>query len=242
MPVRTPPFRMRLLSHKKKLPKGNFPSWSDSLLPSGLVISQPNYGYRFNADAVSLARFVDIASHESLLDLCSGVGVVPLLLYQRVPFSLGVLVEIQGELALLARRNICQSGWAEKMVVIEADVKQITLESLCSQSFGVCRGGFDVISANPPYHPVGSGRMNRNPQKAVARHEIELTLPALVRSAHQCLKEGGRFHLVHRTDRENEILGCLERQGFELARIEGQNLSSRRDIILVEARKRAKTW
>jgi tRNA1Val (adenine37-N6)-methyltransferase len=228
---------MKLLSHKKNLPQGNFPQGFDLGLTSGLVLLQPGKGYRFTADAVALARVVDIAPEEKLLDLCSGIGVVPLLIHQRSPFSLGVLVEIQSDLASLARENIRRNGLAEKLTVVEGDVNQMTLEFLSGAVLGIGQDGFDVVCANPPYHRVGSGRVNPDPQKAVARHEVKLTLPALIRCAYLCLKAGGRFYLVHLAARKDEILEYLRLQGFEVARLEYADSAARAGILLVEALK-----
>ena len=62
--------------------------------------NQPRRGYRFSADALALAGFAQASPVETVLDLCSGCGVIPILMWQRSPFRYGVGVELDAELAV----------------------------------------------------------------------------------------------------------------------------------------------
>src|SRR5688572_5183855 len=88
-----------------------------------LSLSQPQCGYRFSADAVALAEFAQASTADTVLDLCSGCGVVPILMWQRSPFRYGVGVELDAELATLARGNVAQLHLENKIHMVQGDIR-----------------------------------------------------------------------------------------------------------------------
>src|SRR6185437_14658289 len=92
---------------------------------------------------------------------------------------------------------------------------------------------FDVISANPPYHSLGCGRINPDSQKAIARHEVQLTLLQLVKACAQFLKPHGQLYLSHLPERRQEILLAIDDHGFSVRRME--YALPRKNLILIEA-------
>jgi len=201
-----------------------------------VVISQPQEGYRFTSDSLELARFVKIGSSESLLDLGTGVGVVPLLIWQRCPFRLAVGIELQQELADFAVRNVRESVLSDRIFVLQGDLRTVSPENIYLSAGISCESGFDVVSANPPYLTKGTGRVSPDPQKALARHEIQLTFSELVFACKRFLKSTGRFYFVHRSKRENELTRSLESQGFAIVDKQYEGKGSYRTTFLVEAR------
>lgn len=196
-------------------------------------IDQPGRGYRFTSDAVALAEFVRIASDETLLDLCSGPAVVPLLLWQHSPFLRSVCVELDELLAAQGRINVIENALSSRIQVIQGDVRELPEQLLTHPAFLPPGGKFDVITANPPYWPVRSGRLNPNPQKEMARHEIALKLEELVQKCSRLLTPGGRLYLCHLRSRELELRQALERQHFYISRLE--LIQGRNARVLVEA-------
>lgn len=183
-----------------------------------------------------LANFVTIHPDESLLDLCSGVGIVPIALAQHHPFAFGIGVEIQEALIVCARKNLQIAGMADCFAMMQRDVCQLHAEDFHSFYEGRFLRGFDVVSANPPFHRRHSGRLNPNWQRAIARHELLLTLTELVASAWRCLKPGGRFYLVHRADRQKEIEALMLRHRMAVARVGFPPGGNRRTpLILLES-------
>ncbi len=207
---------------------------TDTFDHSNLRITQPRQGYRFNADAVALAEFIYVTHTESLLDLCSGVGIIPLLLWTRSPFRLAVGVELQKGLVDLARCNIAQNNLQKNLHMLHADVRSLTASDFRSISSFQCDGTFDAVSANPPYWPVSKGRLNPNPQKAIARHETHLTFRELLDACRHFLKPNGRFYVAHRMEREAEIHECFSEQGFRV--FQTNRPPGQRELILFEAR------
>src|SRR6185436_18291060 len=178
--------------------------------------SQPRQGYRFSADAVALAEFAQASATDTVLDLCSGCGVILILMWQRAPFRYGVGVELDVELATLAQSNVTQFHLEGKIRILQADIR--CLKSISTPD-SVSR--FDVITANPPYWPAGRGRLNPNLQKAAARHEISLTLEEFFPAALRFLKPGGRLYFSHLESRKSQILDNLEQADLVIRRTQG---------------------
>ncbi len=201
---------------------------------------QPQDGYRFTQDTVALANFIRIYPHETLLDLCAGVAAIPVLVWRRCPFAYGMAVEILEEPVRLARQNLQSASLAEHVQIIQEDVCQLTLQHFRQFFHGRFCSGFDVVSANPPFHKRQSGRLNPNMDKAIARHELLVTLPELIHTAHGCLKPGGRFCLVHRADRRRDIRAALAAHQMKVVREEfPEDGRQRVKLILLESAKSA---
>ena len=196
-------------------------------------ISQPQRGYRFSADAVALAEFAQARAAETVLDLCSGCGVVPILMWQRSPFRYGVGVELDAELATLARRNVAQLHLEDKIHIVQGDIRFLGPSDLQVISPALSSGRFDVITSNPPYWPLDEGRLNPNLQKAAARHEVFLKLEEVLAAAQRFLKPRGRLYLCHVESRKDEILENIERADLVIHRT--QSVSGLPGRLLFEA-------
>ncbi len=168
----------------------------------GLRLYQPRRGYRFSLDALLLEDFVRPPRAERIADLGAGVGIVGLLLARRYRRARVLLVELQPPLAELARKNVALSGLSRRVQVLQADVRE-------PKGLGEA-GGFDLVVSNPPYRRPGAGRLSPTEQRAVARHELALSLQELLRAAAYLLRNKGRFFLVHHPER---LGGCFWASG-----------------------------
>ena len=195
--------------------------------------SQPRSGYRFSADAVALAEFAQASPVETVLDLCSGCGVIPILMWLRSPFRHAAGVELDAELSTLARNNVARFHLEDKIHMIQGDIRFLGSDDLQGVSPFASSSRFDVITANPPYWPADRGRLNPNLQRAGARHEISLTLAEVLAAVRRFLKPGGRFYLSHLESRQNEILERLRRDNLAVRRV--QRVSGRTGRLLFEA-------
>ena len=145
-------------------------------------------------------------SGQHIMDIGTGVGIIPLLLCHKTPNLTITAVEIQEELALTARKNVRINHREKEIVVHHGDVTEmVTREYLASQ---------DMVITNPPYRKQNHGRINPHPQKAMARHEITLTLEILVESASKLLKPNGIFHTIYPVGRLPELMNALPEKGL----------------------------
>lgn len=175
-----------------------------------LVLAQPREGYRFSLDSVLLAWWVDFEPDDRVLDAGCGVGVVCLALARCRGARDVTGVELQPDLAALARANVVANGASAWVSVVEADLRQLP------PMFG---NRFDVVCANPPFYAEGAGRLNPSAGKAAARHELTLTVDELALAAAFTLKKRGRFYFVHQPRRLAEIFSALGDQGFNVERL-----------------------
>jgi tRNA1Val (adenine37-N6)-methyltransferase len=134
----------------------------DEILGGRLRIIQKRRGYRFSLDALLLAHFTGLREGDDLIDLGTGSGVVALILTNRHRCGKVLGIEIQEELAAMARRSAAMNGLAGCVEIRTADVCHP--ETICAPL------SFDAAVINPPYRRLRSGRTNPDPEKAVARH------------------------------------------------------------------------
>lgn len=179
------------------------PVTEDALLGGRLRLLQPRDGYRAAIDPVLLAAAVRAGAGESVLDLGCGVGAASFCLAARVPDLRVTGLEIQPELAELARRNSALNGMEECFRVTEGDAARPP-EAL---------EGFDHVMTNPPFHEPESGTAPGNASRAVAHMEGGLDLAGWLKAAIKALRPKGRLVLIHRADRLPGILAALKGRG-----------------------------
>jgi tRNA1Val (adenine37-N6)-methyltransferase len=186
---------------------------SDPAVPGAwrLTLCQGTDGYRFSFDAFLLADFVSATAPSPLLDLGMGCGVVALFLARRFPQIRIVGLELQGALATVARQNVLGNGLEHQVAIVQADAR-------CAQHLFPA-GAFGTVVCNPPYRAVGSGRLNPNLEKAVARHELTLTLAQLVQACQHILAPGGLLTMVYHPMRLPELCNRLETARLRLRRL-----------------------
>ena len=179
----------------------------DDLQRNGYQIIQNEAKFCFGMDAVLLSGYVKVKKGETVLDLGTGTGIIPLLLSAKTEASHLTALEIQEESADMAKRSVELNGLSEKITVVRGDIKEAT------KIFG--KAVFDVVTSNPPYMNDSHGLKNPNMPKAIARHEILCSLEDVVREASGVLKPNGRFYIVHRPFRLAEIFEQLKKYKLE---------------------------
>ena len=180
---------------------------SDTFFNGRLQVRQFRSGYRFSIDSIILAYHTHLRPEETVLDLGTGCGIVALILAYRNPENTVIGVEIQHELADLARANIRANGMQNRVKILSRNMKGLSAVHLPQP--------VDWVVSNPPYHKTNSGRLNPNRQKAVARHEIEVTLEDIVHTAGKTMRTGGRFLTVYTADRSIEAMVHMHTVGIE---------------------------
>lgn len=127
---------------------------------------------------------------------------VPILLATFHPSLKLVGVEIQPRLVMAARQNVAANGLADSIKILEQDIRTIT--------GAIPPGQFSQALSNPPYYKLHTGRVNPSTEKALARHEISLTLQELVKAASGLLETHGTLSLVFIPERLAELLEEME--------------------------------
>jgi tRNA1Val (adenine37-N6)-methyltransferase len=199
---------------------------------NGLIsIMQHRNGYRFSIDAILLAALVKPRPGEKVLDLGTGCGIIPLILAFRYPKIIIYGVEIQEDLAKVAKRNVKENGMEDRITIHCANMTTLNHHMLS--------GPVDVVVCNPPYRKANSGRINPNPQRAVARHEISATLEDVVDTARNMLQSSGRFMVIYPAERMMELISHLRSARIEpkFLRMVHSHREDKAKLIVVEGRK-----
>jgi tRNA1(Val) A37 N6-methylase TrmN6 len=183
----------------------------DDLLTKDMKIIQSKEVFCFSLDAVLLARFAALPLKRGrVIDLCTGNGVIPLLLSTRTECPIDA-VEIQERLYDMAKRNVVLNGLEERITVYHGDVKEALTY--------LRNGGYDALTCNPPYMPVVGGDKNKSSHVAIARHEILLTLEEMIRTSSQLVRSGGKVAYVHRAGRLADLITLMRKYKIEPKRV-----------------------
>ncbi len=206
----------------------------DSLDRGGLYILQKPEGFRFGTDAVLLADFAKPRPKERVIDLGAGSGVLPLLIAARVPDATFRAVEIQPEMADMARRSAVMNGLAERIKVYAMDLRN------APKLLG--HGSADLVVCNPPYGKRGAGLINPNPAVALARHECDCSLEEIVGASAALLRNGGRLAMVFPAARLLELLDAYRAQHIQPKRVRlvHAHTAEAPKLALIEGVKRAR--
>jgi len=210
------------------------PLTTDAFFGGRLQIRQGASGYRFSIDAIVLAHHTDMHAGESVLDLGTGCGIIPLILAYRYPDIRAYGIEIQEELADLAVSNVSANHMQNRIKVLCRDMRDLKPHMI--------GGPVDVIVCNPPYRRPNSGRLNPDPQRAVARHEIKVSLIDVLQAARQMLRTAGRFVTIYTAERIVELLSQMRSAGIEPKSIRSihSQLDTEAKLILVDGVKGAR--
>ena len=184
----------------------------DDLQIQGLELIQNPEGFCFGVDAVFLSDFARVKPGESVLDLGTGNGIIPILLSAKTEGKHFTGLEIQDKTADMARRSVAYNGLEDKVEIVTGDIKEAA--ELFKQAF------FDVITTNPPYMLAEHGLRNPDSSKAIARHEVLCSLDDILRESMKLLQDKGRFYMVHRPFRLTEIMIKMNYYKIEPKRIQ----------------------
>jgi tRNA1Val (adenine37-N6)-methyltransferase len=178
----------------------------DTLFDPPLTLCQPKAGYRFSLDPLILAAHIHPARQDRILDIGCGCGILCLILAGRHPDLQITGIEIQETLAEMARKNAIENHIQDRVRILHQDVRTLAPETMPAPA--------DWVISNPPYKKMSTGRLNPDPGKARARHEITLDIDTLVHLAHLFLRPRGRLCLIFPASRTRDLTEALDREGF----------------------------
>jgi tRNA1Val (adenine37-N6)-methyltransferase len=184
----------------------------DSFFDGTLHVLQKKKGYRLSIDAILLSHFIRLQKDENAIDLGTGCAILPLLLSKTTKVHSMVGIEIQEDLADLARKNVELNRLNDRITILHHVFKWLR------EVFPP--GSFHVVFSNPPYRKYLTGRINPSLEKAIARHEIKGTLKDLTRVAAYLLPTKGRCYLIYPASRAIDLLTALRDHQLEPKRLQ----------------------
>lgn len=183
----------------------------DDLQINNCYIIQNPEKFCFGMDAVLLSGFARIKKGETVLDMGTGTGILPILLAAKTEGRSFTGLEIQAESADMARRSVSLNNMQDRIDIVTGDIRE------ASSIFGAA--SYDVVVTNPPYMNENHGIVNPNAPKAIARHEIMCSLEDVVGQAARVLKVNGRLYMVHRPFRLVDIIELMVKYKLEPKRL-----------------------
>jgi tRNA1(Val) A37 N6-methylase TrmN6 len=192
----------------------------DGLLNRRVTLEQPANGYRVAVDTVLLAAAVPAVAGDKLLELGCGVGGTMLCLAARVPDVTVIGIEIDEELAQLCTANIARNNFQDRLSVLRGDVLELFENKILQQDRSnplplvggiraVLPASFDHVLMNPPYHEEARHDVSADAQKRTANAEKSGDLARWIANAARALTSNGMLTMIHRADREAEIIDLL---------------------------------
>lgn len=183
----------------------------DDLQCKGYQLIQKPKGFCFGIDAVLLSDFARVKRGQKVLDLCTGSGVIPILLAAKTEGVSFAGLELQAEYADMASRSVAMNHLEQKVNIVCGDVKEI--KKLFKPA------SFQVVTVNPPYMTDHHGLQNQYEPKTIARHEVALSLEDVIAAAGYVLPEAGGFYMIHKPFRLAEIFRVMKQYHIEPKRM-----------------------
>ena len=180
----------------------------DDLEFKNLKIIQNKDGFCFGIDSVLLSDFAkNIKKDSMVLDLGTGTGIIPILLCGKTKLKKVTGIELQEEVAKMAKKSIKLNNLEDKFNVINENI--LNLNKIYENQT------FDVIVSNPPYKKKNTGITNENEKKIISRHEISASLEDFIKISKDLLKDKGEFYMVHRPERLVDIFELMRKYKIE---------------------------
>ena len=200
----------------------------DDLEFKGLKIIQNKNGFCFGIDSVLISDFAKNIKNSNVIDLGTGTGIINILLAAKTENCNFVGVEIQEEVADMAKRSIKLNKLENKIKIINNNI--LNLNNIYKKN------SFDVVITNPPYKKINTGIINKQDKKIISRHEITASLEQFIHTAAYLLKDYGKFFMVHRPDRLVDIFSIMRKEKIEPKKIKFvyPNKNKKTNLVLIK--------
>lgn len=180
----------------------------DDLEYENLKIIQNKNGFCFGIDSILLSDYAkNIKKEAEVIDIGTGTGIIGILLCKKTKLKKIYGIEIQEEVADMAKRSVELNNLEDKFEIINDNVKNIT------KIFQ--KNSIDVIVTNPPYKKLSTGLLSATKKQLISRHEIECTLDDIAEISYQLLKSKGELYMVHRVERLVDLMSVLRKNRLE---------------------------
>ena len=201
----------------------------DDLEFKDLKIIQNKDGFCFGIDSVLLSDFAkNIRNNSKVIDLGTGTGIINILLSGKTKADEFVGVEIQDEVADMAKRSVELNNLQNKIKIINDNI--LNLKNIYPLK------SFDAVVSNPPYKKINTGLVNEENKKLISRHEITAKLEDFIHIASYLLKDYGEFYMVHRPDRLVDIFDAMRKEKIEpkLIKFVYPNKTKKTNLVLIK--------
>ena len=189
----------------------------------------------FGTDAYLLSAYLPKRQRLIGVELGCGSGVISLLALSKKKCQRVFGIEVQEDIASIAKRNGELNTLGDVFSVINKDLRDISISDIGSE--------VDFVFSNPPYMRVDSGKSNENDFKNISRHEVCGEINDFCRCAKLLLKHGGSFYAVYRPDRLIDLIASMRSNGIEPKRLTfiQANTNTPPSLLLIQGKKGGKS-
>ena len=209
----------------------------DDLEYKGLKMIQNTEGFCFGIDSILLSNFAkQIKKGAKVLDLGTGTGIIATLLCGKTELSEIIGIEVQKEVAEMAKRSIALNHLEDKFKIVQDNITNLNMHFE--------KNTFDAIVTNPPYKKKETGIQNEDTRKLISRHEIEANLEDFIKISKDMLKDRGELYIVHRPERLVDLLFLMRKYKIEPKNIRFvyANINVMPKLVLIKGIKNAKPF
>lgn len=181
----------------------------------------------FTTDAVLLSDFAHMKTTDEAVDIGTGTGILPLLMYGRYGMKM-MGIEVQSGLCDMAGRSFALNGLSDSLTAVNMD---------CREAYRTYNGAFSSAVCNPPY--FSSGKSSKVTERALTRSQVDATLDDFFTAARRILRSGGTFYCCYPAKQLTDAVyylrkNALEPKSMRFVRSKPDKLPY---LVLIEARK-----
>lgn len=162
--------------------------------------------HTFGTDAFLLADFAKIRHKDVVCDLCTGCGIIAVLMKIRYSPKMIYALDIQSQ-AIEQFNMTVEKSSLDNVIPLCMDLKNLTDK--------IPQGVFDAVTCNPPYKAAGAGIESTADAQKIARHEILCNISDVCVSAAKLLKYGGDFYVCNRPERLADVICAMRENNIE---------------------------
>ncbi len=233
----------------------------DDLEYKDLKIIQNEKGFCFGIDSVLISDFArDIKSNSIGTDLGTGTGIISILLAAKTNLKKIIGIEVQKEVADMAKRSVEINRLQDKIEIINLNIKDILEDKEVKNRISknimkdnnvdvnnvdcLSRENFDFVVTNPPYKKLETGKINESEYKYISRHEVTANLEDFIKVSRYLLKDKGAFYMVHRPDRLVDIIELMRKYKIEPKKIRFVHSTIEKEptLVLIKGIKNARPF
>ena len=199
------------------------------------IFVQISRDHRFGTDAFLLADFSAPLRKDTVCDLGTGCGIIPMILKRDFEPKKIYGVDIQ-PLAIEQFKNSVEKSKVDNVFPLCADLKDI--------GNLLPAGGFDVVTCNPPYKAANSGILSTPSAQQIARHEILCNIYDVCNAAKRLLRFGGKLCICQRPERLADVIDAMKKADIEPKRLRfcAKSASDPPWLFLIEGKKGSKPF
>ena len=178
----------------------------------------------------------DIKKNAKVVDLGTGTGIISILLCGKTNLKNITGIEIQQDVADMAKRSVELNNLEKRMEIINEDIRKI------SKIFPA--NSIDAVVTNPPYKKKDTGLQNKDETQLISRHEIMCTIEDIAKVSSYLLNSNCSIYMIHRPDRIIDIIETFRKYKLEpkIIRYIYPKITLEPNLVLIKATKGGKSF